>query len=65
MGSAGVALATLRAHPRYVDRVHAQGNRVHCFTVDEAEDIDYVLGLGVDVVISNQPGRVRRRLARR
>ena len=63
--SAGVSLATLRAHPRYVQRLHANGNRVHCFTVDEPEDIDYVLDLGVDVVISNQPGRVRRRLARR
>lgn len=63
--SAGVALATLRAHPRYVARLHAQGNRAHCFTVDEPADIDYVIELGVDVIISNQPGRVRRRLAKR
>ena len=63
--SAGVALGTLRAHPRYVERLQAHGNRVHCFTVDEPDDIDYVLDIGVDVVISNHPGRVRRRLARR
>ena len=63
--TAGVALKVLQTHPRYVDRVHDNGGRVACFTVDEPADIDYVLGLGVDVVISNQPSRVRRQLLRR
>lgn len=63
--SAGVALETLQVRPGHVDRLHAQGNRVHCFTVDEPADIDFVLDIGVDVVISNQPGRVRRQLALR
>jgi glycerophosphoryl diester phosphodiesterase len=62
--SAGVALRTVKAHPRYVERVQAQGNRLHVFTVDEPEDIELMLELGVDVIISNRPGRVRRRLAR-
>jgi len=62
---AGVALKVLQAHPRYVRRVHDQGGRVACFTVDETVDIDQMLDLGVDLVISNNPARVRRRLARR
>ncbi|MDP9182826.1 MAG: glycerophosphodiester phosphodiesterase, partial [Actinomycetota bacterium] len=62
--TAGPSLAILRAHPSYVERVHAQGNRVHVWTVDGPEDIDYVLGLGVDAVISNHPRRVLRRLDR-
>ena len=60
---AGPSLQVLRAHPGYVDRVHAAGNRVHVWTVDDADDIDYVLSLGVDAVISNAPQRVLRKLA--
>lgn len=62
VNSAGVALPVLKAHPGYVRRVHALGGRVQVFTVDEPDDIDLVLMLGVDVIISNEPGRVRRRL---
>jgi glycerophosphoryl diester phosphodiesterase len=61
---AGPSLAVLRAHPRYVERVHEQGNRVHVWTVDDPDDISYVLELGVDAVISNHPRRVLRRLDR-
>lgn len=63
VSSAGVALRVLKAHPGYVERVHAFGGRVHVFTVDEPADIELVLELGVDVIISNEPGRVHRRLA--
>lgn len=61
---AGPSLAILRAHPDYVERVHAQGHRVHVWTVDSHKDIDYVLGLGVDGVISNHPARVLQALGR-
>ncbi|HUR12974.1 MAG TPA: glycerophosphodiester phosphodiesterase family protein [Mycobacteriales bacterium] len=61
---AGPSLAVLRRHPRYVERVHEQGNRVHVWTVDEREDIEYVLGLGVDAVITNRPRRTLRQLDR-
>ncbi len=63
-GVAGPSLAVLRRHPHYLDRVHEQGNRLHVWTVDEGEDIAYVLGLGVDAVISNHPRRVLRQLDR-
>ncbi|MCU1673567.1 MAG: Glycerophosphodiester phosphodiesterase [Frankiales bacterium] len=64
VGIAGPSLEVLKAHPRYVERVHAAGHRVHVWTVDEPADIELVLQLGVDGVISNQPRRVLARLAR-
>ena len=60
----GPSLEILRAHPRFVDRVHDNGYRVHVWTVDEPADIAYVLSLGVDAVISNAPKRVLEQLAR-
>jgi glycerophosphoryl diester phosphodiesterase len=60
----GPSLDILRAHPGYVERVQGAGHRVHVWTVDEPADLDYVLGLGVDAVISNHPSRVLRRLGR-
>ena len=61
---AGPDLAILKAHPRYVERVHDAGGRLHVWTVDSDADIDFVLGLGVDAVISNHPRRALRHLGR-
>ncbi len=61
---AGPSVELLKAQPGYVDRVHAMGNRVHVWTVDSPQDIAFVLGLGVDAVISNHPRRVLRQLPR-
>jgi glycerophosphoryl diester phosphodiesterase len=61
---AGPSLAVVQAHPRYVERVHARGHRVHVWTVDDEIDIKQVLALGVDAVISNRPRRVLRQLER-
>ncbi len=63
--AAGPSLDVLRAHPRYVDRVHDRGGRVWCYTADEPADIEYLLALGVDTVISNHPRRVKRQLEAR
>jgi len=59
---AGPGVHILRAHPGYVRRVHAAGHPVYVWTVDEPADIELVLGLGVDAVITNRPTDV---LARR
>jgi glycerophosphoryl diester phosphodiesterase len=60
---AGPDVHILRAHPGYVRRVHARGHQVYVWTVDEPADIELVLGLGVDAVITNRPTDVLARLA--
>ena len=64
VSAAGLALRLVQAQPEYVERVHAHGGRVHVFTADQPADIDYLLDLGVDAIISNRPGRVLSRLGR-
>ncbi|HEY6747982.1 MAG TPA: glycerophosphodiester phosphodiesterase family protein [Mycobacteriales bacterium] len=59
---AGPSVELLRTYPGYVRRVHRAGGRVYVWTVDEPEDIDLVLGLGVDAVITNRPSDVLARL---
>ncbi len=61
---AGPSLDIVKTHPRYVERVHAAGNRLHVWTADSPEDIAFVLGLGVDAVITNHPRRALRQLSR-
>ena len=61
----GVALNAIKSSPRFVDRAHARGCRVHCFTADDPRDIEYLFALGVDAVISNHPSRVLRLLRER
>jgi glycerophosphoryl diester phosphodiesterase len=60
--ASGPALKALRAHPSYVDRVHALGAEVHVWTVNKPADVDFVTGLGVDVIITDRPAEVRSRL---
>jgi glycerophosphoryl diester phosphodiesterase len=64
IGISGPDLEILRAHPHYAQRVRAAGNQVYVWTVDEPGDIDLVLSLGVDAVISNRPAAVLKRLGR-
>ncbi|HVE62765.1 MAG TPA: glycerophosphodiester phosphodiesterase family protein [Mycobacteriales bacterium] len=64
VGIAGPSLEVLRRDPGYVDRAHSHGNRVHVWTVDEPADVDFVIGLGVDAVITNRPQAVLTTLGR-
>lgn len=61
---AGPSIEIIRAHPRYVERVHRRGSQVHVWTVDVVDDIDLCLELGVDAIITNRPARVMRALGR-
>ncbi len=62
---AGPGIHVLRAHPGYVERVHAAGRQVHVWTVNDPDDIDLCLRTGVDAVITDRPARVRARLGSR
>jgi len=61
---AGPSIDIVRAHPRYVEKVHAHGGLVHVWTVDEAEDVQLCASLGVDAIITNRPGQVLQQLGR-
>jgi glycerophosphoryl diester phosphodiesterase len=63
VGALGPSLPALRAHPQYVERVHEAGGEVHVWTADDPADVEFVAGLGVDVIITNRPAEVRRQLA--
>jgi len=52
---AGPSLTAVKTSPEFVGRAHDLGHEVHVWTVDEAEDVAYLAGLGVDVVITNRP----------
>ena len=54
----GVDIHYLKKDPDYVDRVHSFGHKVHVWTVDAMDDVDFCLQLGVDAIISNHPGEV-------
>jgi glycerophosphoryl diester phosphodiesterase len=61
---AGPSIEIVRAHPRYVARVHNRGGAVHVWTVDTADDIELCAGLGVEAIITNRPRRVLESLGR-
>jgi glycerophosphoryl diester phosphodiesterase len=62
VSAAGLALPYVLRHPRYVERVHDRGGRVHVFTADSPAEIEFLLDLGVDAIVSNHPDRVVRHL---
>ena len=61
---AGPSIEVVRAHPGYVERSHRQGHPVHVWTVDDPEDVQLCLDLGVDAIITNRPRQVLSALGR-
>ena len=65
MGIAGPSIEVVRAHPRYVHRVHRRGGAVHVWTVDDPADVQLCLDLGVEAIITNRPAEVLAAVAER
>jgi glycerophosphoryl diester phosphodiesterase len=61
---AGPSVRIARSHPAYVERLKQAGHQVHVWTVNEPEDVDLCVGLGVDAIITNRPRTVLRQLGR-
>lgn len=61
---AGPSMRIVRSHPAYIQRLKRAGHQVHVWTVDEPEDVDLCVELGVDAIITNRPRAVLRRLDR-
>jgi glycerophosphoryl diester phosphodiesterase len=60
----GPGIRLLRADPDYVADAHAAGKEVHVWTVNRPADMDYLRDLGVDVIITDHPQELLRRLGR-
>jgi glycerophosphoryl diester phosphodiesterase len=56
---AGLDKAIISRWPKTVKRQHDRGHQVYVWTVDEEDDIERCLELGVDGIISNRPAFVR------
>ena len=52
-------------HPDYVERAHALGMSVNVWTVDEREDLERMIALGVDCITTNAPLLARELLGER
>jgi glycerophosphoryl diester phosphodiesterase len=64
IGIAGPGVRLLRNHPRLAERLHGQGNQLYVWTVNTAVDVDLVLALHADGIISDRPRFVLDRLGR-
>jgi glycerophosphoryl diester phosphodiesterase len=63
-GIAGPGIRIVRNHPGYIARLHRAGHRVHVWTVNEPEDVDLCVRLGVEAIITNRPKQVLAQLGR-
>lgn len=60
----GPGIALIRSDPELVAAAHAAGKQVHVWTVNTPRDMDLVRDLGVDVIITDHPDELLRRLGR-
>ena len=60
---AGPGIKVLRRHPDAVRRI-AETARLHCWVVNDENDVDLCTDLGVEAVISDRPGAVLRYLSK-
>ena len=65
VGIAGPSVRIVRSHPGYVEQLKQAGHQVHVWTVNEPEDVDLCVRLGVDAIITNRPRAVLDQLGRR
>ncbi|WP_149547855.1 glycerophosphodiester phosphodiesterase [Streptomyces marokkonensis] len=64
VGIAGPSIRIARSHPEYIERLKRSGHQVHVWTVNEPDDVDLCVRLGVDAIITNRPRAVLDRLGR-
>jgi len=57
LGAHGIAVQHEALGPRQVEEAHRHGLRLYAWTVDAQQDLERVLALGVDGIVSNYPER--------
>jgi len=61
---AGPGVELIRRRPELVKRLKAAGQQVYVWTVNEIEDVDLLVSLGVDALITDRPKEVLTHLGR-
>jgi len=59
---AAPSAAYLAANPNYPRLAHDQGHEVHTFTIDDPQQMDFLLDIGVDGIFTNRPDVLRERI---
>ena len=62
IGGLGPSVAWCRAHPGEIRAAVALGRTVRVWTVDDADDARFLVGLGVTELTTNRPGGLRAEL---
>ncbi len=53
---AGPGMDLVREHPEVISKIREDGRRVHCWVVNEPEDIDRCVRTGIEAIITDRPG---------
>jgi glycerophosphoryl diester phosphodiesterase len=61
-GIAGPGIGYVRSHPNRVRQWLADGRRFRVWTVDEAEDVEHCLAVGIQEITTNRPADVLRQV---
>ncbi|MEU7026682.1 glycerophosphodiester phosphodiesterase [Streptomyces sp. NPDC015232] len=61
---AGPSVRIVRHNPAVILRLQKAGHQVHVWTVDDPEDVELCVRLGVDAIITNRPKQVLAQLGR-
>ena len=61
---AGPGITLLRENPRFARKLQREGRRIHVWTVNTPEDLDLCVSLGVEAVITDEPGAAVSHLVR-
>jgi glycerophosphoryl diester phosphodiesterase len=61
-GIAGPGIGYVRDHPNRVRQWLADGRRLRVWTVDEAEDVEHCLAIGIQEITTNRPAYVLRQV---
>jgi glycerophosphoryl diester phosphodiesterase len=61
---AGPGIHLVKARPRLVRTLQAAGNRVFVWTVNDPDEIDMLIDLGVDGIITDRPAFVLKHIGR-
>ncbi|MFE6197271.1 glycerophosphodiester phosphodiesterase [Streptomyces sp. NPDC057838] len=61
---AGPSVRIVRNHPASIERLKRAGHQVHVWTVNDPQDVDLCVRLGVDAIITNRPRAVLDQLGR-